>query len=60
MFSVPDGRAANQPFAVTTFSPPIGALLPGVLAGASRDLRGQQVHENGTSPPPQKNPQKNP
>ena len=29
MFSVPEGRAANQPLAVTTFSPPIGALFPG-------------------------------
>ena len=29
MFSVPDGRAANQPLAATTFRPPIGALLPG-------------------------------
>jgi hypothetical protein len=26
---VPDGRAANQPFSVTTFRPPIGASLPG-------------------------------
>ena len=29
MFSVPDGRAANQPFAVQTFNPPMSALLPG-------------------------------
>src|SRR5437899_1542755 len=29
--SVPDGRAANQPFAVVTFSPPIAAPLPGAL-----------------------------
>ena len=29
MSSVPDGRAANQPFSVTTFKPPIAALLPG-------------------------------
>ena len=29
MFSVPDGRAANQPLAVTTFSPPMAASLPG-------------------------------
>jgi hypothetical protein len=29
MFSVPEGRAANQPLAATTFSPPIGASLPG-------------------------------
>ena len=29
MFSVPDGRAANQPFDAVTLSPPIGASLPG-------------------------------
>jgi hypothetical protein len=29
MCSVPDGRAANHPPAVTTFNPPIGASLPG-------------------------------
>ena len=29
MFSVPDGRAANQPPRAMTFKPPIGALLPG-------------------------------
>ena len=29
MFSVPEGLAANQPLAATTFSPPTGALLPG-------------------------------
>ena len=29
MFSVPDGRAANQPLAVTTFKPPMEASLPG-------------------------------
>jgi hypothetical protein len=29
MSSVPDGRAANQLFAVTTLMPPIGASLPG-------------------------------
>jgi len=28
-FSVPDGRAATQPLYVETFSPPIGASLPG-------------------------------
>ena len=27
MFSVPEGRAANQPFAATTFNPPIGGLV---------------------------------
>ena len=31
MFSVPDGRAANQPVRATTFSPPIGAPSPGAL-----------------------------
>ena len=31
MFSVPEGRAANQPLAVMTFRPPIEALLPGAL-----------------------------
>ena len=29
MFSVPEGRAENQPLAVMTFNPPIEALLPG-------------------------------
>jgi hypothetical protein len=29
MFSVPEGRAANQPFSATTFRPPIGAPFPG-------------------------------
>ena len=29
MFSVPDGRAANQPLAATTFNPPMAALLHG-------------------------------
>src|SRR4029450_5117801 len=29
MFSVPDGRAANHPPAVTIFRPPIAAPLPG-------------------------------
>jgi hypothetical protein len=28
MFSVPEGRAANQPLAETTFNPPIEASLP--------------------------------
>ena len=31
MFSVPDGRAANQPFADVTFKPPMAALLPGAF-----------------------------
>ena len=31
MFSVPDGRAANQPRAVVTLSPPIAAPLPGAV-----------------------------
>ncbi len=29
MFSVPEGRAANQPLSVKTLRPPIGAPLPG-------------------------------
>jgi hypothetical protein len=29
MFSVPEGRAANQPLVETTFSPPIAASFPG-------------------------------
>ena len=33
--SVPDGRAANQPFAVTTFSPPMGAPLPGAVVSVA-------------------------
>ena len=32
MFSVPEGRAANQPLAATTFRPPIGASLPGAVS----------------------------
>jgi len=32
---VPDGRAANQPDSVTTFSPPIGAPLPGAVVSTS-------------------------
>jgi hypothetical protein len=31
MSSVPEGRAANQPLAATTFRPPIGASLPGAF-----------------------------
>ena len=31
IFSVPDGRAANQPFSVVTLRPPIEALFPGAL-----------------------------
>src|ERR1017187_167175 len=31
MFSVPEGRAANQPDFATTFRPPMGALFPGAL-----------------------------
>lgn len=36
MFSVPDGRAANQPLADTTFKPPMAALLPGAFLGLAR------------------------
>src|SRR5216684_679763 len=35
MSSVPDGRAANQPLAATTLSPPIGAPLPGARVSLS-------------------------
>jgi len=31
MLYVPEGRAANQPLAATTFRPPIGASLPGAF-----------------------------
>ena len=31
MSSVPDGRAANQPFWVMTLRPPIGLLSPGAV-----------------------------
>ena len=33
---MPDGRAANQPLAAVTFSPPIGALLPGAVVSFAR------------------------
>ena len=36
MFSVPDGRAANHPFAATTLSPPIGAPFPGAIVSRAR------------------------
>ena len=32
---MPDGRAANQPDAVTTLSPPMGAPLPGAVVSAA-------------------------
>ena len=35
MFSVPEGRAANHPLAVTTFRPPIAAPLPGAFVSAT-------------------------
>src|SRR6266478_9793388 len=35
MSSVPDGRAANQPLAANTLSPPIGAPLPGARVSLS-------------------------
>ena len=46
MFSVPDGRAANQPLAVQTLTPPIAAPLSGawvctasiVSPASSRDV----------------------
>jgi ASPIC and UnbV len=36
MFSVPDGRAANHPFSVTTFSPPMEARFPGARVSLLR------------------------
>ena len=32
---MPDGRAANQPEAATTLSPPIGSPLPGAVVSAA-------------------------
>ena len=36
MFSVPEGRAANQPLSATTLRPPMGALLPGAVVSFLR------------------------
>ena len=36
MFTVPDGRAANQPFFATTFKPSIGAPFPGARVSFAR------------------------
>ena len=36
--SVPEGRAANQPLAVTIFNPPKGWLLPGAAGPPSIDI----------------------
>ena len=36
MSSVPDGRAANHPWAVTTLTPPIATLLPGARVTEAR------------------------
>ena len=36
---MPEGRAANQPFAVATSSPPIGAPLPGDGLGQAPRIR---------------------
>ena len=38
MSSVPEGRAANQPLSVLTFTPPIGAWFPRSLAEDALDL----------------------
>ncbi len=35
MSSVPLGRAANQPLFATTFTPPIGASLPGAFVSTA-------------------------
>ena len=45
MSSVPDGRAANQPLSATTFTPPIGAPLPGALRENGLDLLAGQIRE---------------
>jgi hypothetical protein len=41
MFSVPEGRAANQLLAATTFKPPMGAVREVLLAPAV-------IHEDGS------------
>jgi hypothetical protein len=40
MSSVPDGRAANHPLAALTFTPPMGAPLPGALVRMLRSGAG--------------------
>ena len=44
---MPDGRAANQPPSVTTFSPPIGAPLPG--ASVSRAMIGSPASSDAVT-----------
>jgi hypothetical protein len=41
MSSVPDGRAANQPFFVQTLTPPMGASLPGARQHLLDPLAGE-------------------
>ena len=54
---MPDGRAANQPDAVTILSPPIGAPLPGAVVSAEGALetvlrgRGFNVSSDEIVPP---------
>ena len=43
MFSVPEGRTANQPLLATTFKPPIGALLAGARV-SDEVLRHKRAH----------------
>ena len=52
MLSVPEGRAANQPLAVTTFRPPMGASLPGArvsLAVMGSPARADALTASGAS-----------
>jgi len=54
MFSVPEGRAANQPLAATTLSPPIAASLPGArvsLAVIGSPTRLESLTASGDSLP---------
>src|ERR1039458_1498256 len=43
MSFVPDGRAANHPLSATTFSPPLGAPLPGAWVSGSALVRSLMV-----------------
>jgi hypothetical protein len=45
MSSVPEGRAANQPLAATTFNPPMAAPLPGAWVRAALDFFAGQFCE---------------
>ncbi|KAF5046487.1 hypothetical protein DSECCO2_470260 [anaerobic digester metagenome] len=52
MSSVPEGRAANQPFCVTTLRPPMAAPLPGawvILARMGSPASCAEVTRSGVS-----------